>query len=123
MLPRFWAMRWIAMFQQCYTGPRTALFTEFSPRLGMLPQPHHYVSGLRGVVTIACTRCDRRGRYHSPPGRAPWRRHDDELLALLSADCPQVIPNPRLCKALIDRLTDQAHIIETGSESHRLSRT
>ena len=22
----------------------------------------------------------------------------------------QVIPNPRLCKALIDRLTDQAHI-------------
>jgi DNA replication protein DnaC len=26
----------------------------------------------------------------------------------------QVIPNPRLCKALIDRLTDQAHIIITG---------
>ena len=28
----------------------------------------------------------------------------------------QVIPNPRLCKALIDRLTDQAHIITTGAE-------
>ena len=27
----------------------------------------------------------------------------------------QVIPNPRLCKALIDRLTDQAHIITTGT--------
>lgn len=27
----------------------------------------------------------------------------------------QVIPNPRLCKALIDRLTDQAHIITTGA--------
>ena len=31
----------------------------------------------------------------------------------------QVIPNPRLCKALIDRLTDQAHIITTGSDSYR----
>ena len=26
----------------------------------------------------------------------------------------QVIPTPRLCKALIDRLTDQVHIITTG---------
>jgi DNA replication protein DnaC len=31
----------------------------------------------------------------------------------------QVIPNPRLCKALIDRLTDQAHIITTGANSYR----
>lgn len=35
----------------------------------------------------------------------------------------QVIPNTRLCKALIDRLTDQAHIIETGNESYRFRRT
>jgi hypothetical protein len=30
-----------------------------------------------------------------------------------------VIPNARLCKALLDRITDRAHIIETGSESYR----
>ncbi len=35
----------------------------------------------------------------------------------------QVIPNPRLCKALIDRLTDQAHIIITGANSYRFRRT
>jgi IstB-like ATP binding protein len=35
----------------------------------------------------------------------------------------QVIPNPRLCKALIDRLTDQAHIIATGTDSYRFRRT
>jgi DNA replication protein DnaC len=35
----------------------------------------------------------------------------------------QVIPNARLCKALLDRLTDRAHIIETGSESYRFRRT
>jgi DNA replication protein DnaC len=35
----------------------------------------------------------------------------------------QVIPNPRLCKALMDRITDRAHIIETGSESFRFRRT
>lgn len=35
----------------------------------------------------------------------------------------QVIPNARLCKALLDRITDRAHIIETGSESFRFRRT
>ena len=35
----------------------------------------------------------------------------------------QVFPNPRLCKALLDRITDLAHIIETGTESFRFRRT
>jgi DNA replication protein DnaC len=35
----------------------------------------------------------------------------------------QVFPNPRLCKALLDRVTDRAHIIETGAESYRFRRT
>lgn len=34
-----------------------------------------------------------------------------------------MFPNGRLCKAMLDRLTDQAHIIETGSESYRFRRT
>src|SRR5439155_982977 len=28
----------------------------------------------------------------------------------------QVIPNARLCKAVLDRITDRAHIIETGTD-------
>ena len=39
------------------------------------------------------------------------------------SEWPQVIPNPRLCKALIDRLTDRAHIIATGADSYRFRRT
>jgi len=35
----------------------------------------------------------------------------------------QVVPNPRLCKALLDRITDRAHIIETGTESYRFRRS
>jgi DNA replication protein DnaC len=35
----------------------------------------------------------------------------------------KVFTNVRLCKALLDRLTDRAHIIETGSESFRFRRT
>lgn len=31
--------------------------------------------------------------------------------------------NARLCKAMLDRLTDQAHIIDTGKESYRFRRT
>jgi DNA replication protein DnaC len=34
-----------------------------------------------------------------------------------------VFPNPRLCKALLDRITDRAHIIETGIDSFRFRRT
>ena len=34
-----------------------------------------------------------------------------------------VFPNPRLCKVLLDRITDRAHIIETGTESFRFRRT
>jgi DNA replication protein DnaC len=35
----------------------------------------------------------------------------------------KVFTNARLCKALLDRLTDRAHIIETGNESFRFRRT
>ena len=35
----------------------------------------------------------------------------------------QVFANTRLCKALVDRVTDRAHIIETGTESYRFRRT
>lgn len=35
----------------------------------------------------------------------------------------QVIPNARFCKALLDRITDRAHILETGTESYRFRRT
>ena len=35
----------------------------------------------------------------------------------------QVFPSARLCKALLDRITDRAHIIETGTESCRFKRT
>jgi hypothetical protein len=35
----------------------------------------------------------------------------------------QVFPNPRLCKALLDRMTDRADIIETGTDSYRFRRT
>ena len=35
----------------------------------------------------------------------------------------QVIPNARLCKVLLDRITDRAHIVETGADSFRFRRT
>ena len=34
-----------------------------------------------------------------------------------------MFPNARLCKAMLDRLTDRAHIVETGNESYRFRRT
>jgi DNA replication protein DnaC len=34
-------------------------------------------------------------------------------------DWTKVFPDPRFAKAIVDRLTHRAHIIETGSESWR----
>ena len=34
-----------------------------------------------------------------------------------------MFPDPRLCRALVDRITNKAHIIETGTESQRLGDT
>jgi len=39
------------------------------------------------------------------------------------SEWPSKILNARLCKAMLDRLTDRAHIIETGTESYRFRRT
>jgi DNA replication protein DnaC len=52
----------------------------------------------------------------------------EHAAVLLTTNLPfsewtQVIPNARLCKALLDRITDRAHIIETGAESFRFRRT
>jgi DNA replication protein DnaC len=52
----------------------------------------------------------------------------EKATVLLTTNLPfsewtQVIPNARLCKALLDRITDRAHIIETGTESYRFRRT
>jgi DNA replication protein DnaC len=52
----------------------------------------------------------------------------ERAAVLLTTNLPfsewtQVIPNPRLCKALLDRITDRAHIIETGTDSYRFRRT
>ncbi|MFL6450923.1 MAG: ATP-binding protein [Bryobacteraceae bacterium] len=42
---------------------------------------------------------------------------------LAFSEWTQAIPNARLCKALLDRITDRAHILETGTESYRFRRT
>jgi DNA replication protein DnaC len=52
----------------------------------------------------------------------------EQAAVILTTNLPfsewtQVIPHARLCKALLDRITDRAHIIETGTESYRFRRT
>lgn len=52
----------------------------------------------------------------------------EQAAVILTTNLPfsewtQVIPNTRLCKALLDRITDRAHIIETGTDSFRFRRT
>jgi hypothetical protein len=44
-------------------------------------------------------------------------------LNLPFSEWTQVIPNARLCKAVLDRITDCAHIIDTGHDSYRFRRT
>jgi IstB-like ATP binding protein len=70
----------------------------------------------------------KKGQLHKG-GKHPYLRHSAALgrsafeRAQPFSEWPQVFTNARLCKAVLDRLTDQAHIIETGSESYRFRRT
>lgn len=52
-------------------------------------------------------------------------RHEQRAVVITTnlkfAEWTQVFPDPRLCRALIDRLTHKAHIIETGTDSVRLA--
>jgi DNA replication protein DnaC len=61
---------------------------------------------------------------------AEWRfqgrseRHEQRAWVLttpLPAEWAPVFPDPRLCRALIDRLTHRAQILETGTPSVRLA--
>lgn len=52
----------------------------------------------------------------------------ERAAAIVTSNLPfsewgQVFSNPRLCQALVDRLTDRAHILETGAQSYRFRRT
>ena len=40
---------------------------------------------------------------------------------LAFGDWTKVFPDPRLAKAVVDRITHKAHIIDTGSESWRFN--
>ena len=51
-----------------------------------------------------------------------------ELRALPASNAPfsewkRTFTDPRLCSAIVDRLTYNAHIIETGTQSFRLAQT
>lgn len=53
---------------------------------------------------------------------------DERAAVMVTTNLPfsewtQVFSNPRLCAAVVDRITHRAHIIETGSESYRFRRT
>ena len=71
--------------------------------------------------------------YSTPTGGAELlfqviAERAEKAAVILTTNLPfsewtQVVPNARLCKALLDRITDRAHIVETGTESHRFRRT
>jgi DNA replication protein DnaC len=53
---------------------------------------------------------------------------DERAAIVITTNLPfsewtQVFTSPRLCAAVVDRITSRAHIIETGSESYRFRRT
>jgi IstB-like ATP binding protein len=92
--------------------------TELEARCRKYTTPYRDVVRARlGYVPLAETACE-----------LMFQVIADRAAVIVTTNLPfsewsQVIPNSRLCKALIDRLTDQAHIITTGADSYRFRRT
>ena len=73
--------------------------------------------------------CDELGYLALPDGAAELvfqvlsERHERASLIVTTnlpfGEWTKVFPDPRLAKAVVDRLTHRAHIIDTGSESWR----
>ena len=89
----------------------------------------------RKSMTLVSERLDSsndglRRRLSSPKFRSTWpiSERAEKAAVIMTTNLPfsewtQVIPDARLCKALLDRVTDQAHIIETRADSYRFRRT
>ena len=106
----------------------------------LMGEPGTGKSHLATGLAIAACRQRRRVRFITAAALVPLAEVAAELLFQVIADraekaavivttnlpfseWSQVFTNARLCKAVLDRLTDQAHIIETGAESYRFRRT
>lgn len=54
-------------------------------------------------------------------------RHERKSLIVTTnlpfTEWTSVFPDPRLCRAIVDRLTHRAHIIQTGTQSQRMAET
>jgi hypothetical protein len=60
---------------------------------------------------------------HRPPGPSlscRVQRPGDQGSNLPFSEWGSVFPDPRLVAAIVDRITFNAHILETGTESYRL---
>jgi DNA replication protein DnaC len=133
---RAWPWRWYATGRARHDAPRRGRFTTATALINDLAEAAHANQLSRalgrwerldlicidelGYVPLAETACEL--MFQVIADRA------EKAAVIVTTNLPfsewsQVIPNPRLCKALIDRLTDRAHIITTGADSYRFRRT
>jgi hypothetical protein len=82
---------------------------------------HDYAKSLRTTAVVKPQTLESKPGFHLIFAALSIKL--DSALNLPFSEWTMVFPNPRLCKALLDRITDRAHIIETGTESFRFRRT
>lgn len=86
------------------------MFATEAPLLGPLPD-----EPFDGALTVSA-RVDRYARVSVRQCRAVASN-------AAFSEWARTFTDPRLCAAIVDRLTFDAHIIETGTESYRLKTT
>jgi DNA replication protein DnaC len=99
-----------------------AQFASLAEEAGQRNHSHlHY---LEALLQAEMEDRERRGiELRMKEAHLPRIKTLEEFDFAQSPHIPAARTNARLCKAVLDRLTDQAHIIETGSESYRFRRT
>jgi len=99
---------WICEYASCFGRVRLALSERTSADSCELPYPVENTHQSQ-TLSAAFKRCIVNVGERIKPIRC-------------SRNAPPMIPNPWLCKALIDRITGRANIIETGTASYRFRR-
>ena len=104
------------MRQSCRAARLPAVAANFERMAGEAAKANQ--THIRYFDALLRVECEERDRH-----AVENRIRDAQLPAAKTLEWTGVFPNPRLCKAVLDRVTDRAHIIETGTESYRFRRT
>ena len=116
-----------------FAAKRAGLFDRLHAQLGLVEHLDHDAVGISAVKRRAAVavKLERVHDRHAPGAKLLFQlftdREERRAIAIATnapfSEWPKTFTDQRLCRAIVDRMTFNANIIETGSQSYRVHST